>query len=71
MRAWIDEFATVSNAIAELIATRLSESSLGSYKFIERGNDLVDLKIETNAKVRIGEEGDTAGRMRPPHWLRN
>ena len=59
MRCWIDRYATVSNAIAELIADRMKETILlgghnaANYFFLDRSDptQLIDLKIETNAKV--------------------
>ena len=56
MRGWIEKYATVSNAIAELIANRMTDgvmSNTANYFFLDRADQskLVDLKIETNAKV--------------------
>ena len=53
LKSWIDGFATVSNAIAELISANPKESTEGTYAFLDRSKEenLVQLKIDTNAKV--------------------
>ena len=48
---WISKYATVSSAISELITRQTNLNS--KYYFIDRTKqDLIDLKIETNVKVK-------------------
>ena len=51
LREWISKYATVSSAISELITRQTNLNS--KYYFIDRTKqDLIDLKIETNVKVK-------------------